>query len=163
MAPLPTIDDPNDGKVFIHAPAWTDSYTKRNWEHPDLIGVFGMLPAIDGVDRQTAKRTVAKVARQWSWNRCWGWDFPWIAMAAARTGQSEIAVDMLLCDSPRNRYDDRGVNTGGPCPYLPGNGGLLYAIAMMAAGWDGAPDTPCPGFPQNGKWKVRFEGLHKAP
>ncbi|MDD3587759.1 MAG: hypothetical protein PHQ75_11320 [Thermoguttaceae bacterium] len=163
LAPLPVVNDPVDGKVFIHAPAWTDSYTKRNWEHPDLIGVFGMLPPVDGVDRQTAKRTVAKVARQWNWNRCWGWDFPWIAMAAARTGQSKIAVDMLLCDSSRNVYDVRGVNTGGPCPYLPGNGGLLYAVAMMAAGWDGAPDTPCPGFPQDGTWNVRFEGLHKAP
>mgnify|MGYP003445866336 CR=1 FL=1 len=33
----------------------------------------------------------------------------------------------------KNRYDARGVNLGGPCPYLPGNGGLLYAVAMMAA------------------------------
>lgn len=23
--------------------------------------------------------------------------------------------------------------------YLPGNGGLLYAVALIAAGWDGAP------------------------
>ena len=41
----------------------------------------------------------------------------------------------------------RGVNTGGPCPYLPGNGGLLYAVAMMAAGWDGAPTNHAPVSP----------------
>ena len=25
---------------------------------------------------------------------------------------------------------------------VPGNGGLLYAVAMMAAGWDGRPARP---------------------
>ena len=63
----------------------------------------------------------------------------------------------------KNRYDDRGVNTGGPCPYLPGNGGLLYAVAMMAAGWDGAPTNHAPGFPSDGTWNVRWEGLKRAP
>jgi hypothetical protein len=57
----------------------------------------------------------------------------------------------------------RGVNNGGPCPYLPGNGGLLYAVAMMAADWDHAPDRPAPGFPNDGNWTVKWEGLKKAP
>ena len=38
LAPLPTVDG-----LFVHSPEWTDTYTKRNWEHPDPIGVFGML------------------------------------------------------------------------------------------------------------------------
>jgi hypothetical protein len=38
--------------------------------------------------------------------------------------------------------------------YLPGNGGLLSAVAMMTAGWDGCPDRPAPGFPDNGKWNA---------
>ena len=62
----------------------------------------------------------------------------------------------------KNYYYERGVCTGGPCPYLPGNGGLLYAVAMMAAGWDGAPENPAPGFPNNGSWTVRWEGLKPA-
>jgi hypothetical protein len=86
-----------------------------------------------------------------------------MAMAAARTGEPGIAVEALLKDSGRNHYDRRGVNTGGPCPYLPGNGGLLYAVAMMAAGWDGAPNRPAPGFPDDGSWTVKWEGLLKAP
>ena len=57
-------------------------------------------------------------------------------MAAARLGRPDLAVAMLLDDSPRNRFDEQGVNRGGPCPYLPGNGGLLYAVALMCAGWD---------------------------
>jgi len=67
---------------------------------------------------------------------------------------------MLLYDSNRNLYDERGLNGGW---YLPGNGGLLYVIAMMAAGWDGSPEgLHAPGFPQDGSWKVRYEGLKKA-
>ena len=86
-----------------------------------------------------------------------------MAMAAARTGQPQMAVEALLKDSGRNQYDARGVNTGGPCPYLPGNGGLLYAAAMMAAGWDGAPQRNAPGFPSDGSWTVKWEGLNVAP
>jgi hypothetical protein len=47
--------------------------------------------------------------------------------------------------------------------YLPGNGGLLYAVAMMAAGWDGAPKRHAPGFPDDGTWIVHWEGLRAAP
>jgi len=35
--------------------------------------------------------------------------------------------------------------------------------AMMAAGWDGGPNRPAPGFPGDGSWVVRYEGLRKAP
>ena len=52
--------------------------------------------------------------------------------------------------------------TGGPFPYFPSNGGLLYAIAMMAAGWDGAPVKHAPGFPADGRWVVRWENLARA-
>jgi hypothetical protein len=158
LAPLPVAEG-----VYVHSAEWTDTYTKRAWEHPDPIGVLGMLPATDGVDPDTAHRTVCKVWETWDWNRCWGWDFPWMAMAAARTGEPAIAIEALLKASDRNGYDQRGVNTGGPCPYLPGNGGLLYAVAMMAAGWDGAPPRHAPGFPDNGQWTVRWEGLKPAP
>jgi hypothetical protein len=46
--------------------------------------------------------------------------------------------------------------------YMPGNGGLLAAIAMMVAGYDGSK-TPMPGIPNNGKWKIKWEGLKKMP
>ena len=47
--------------------------------------------------------------------------------------------------------------------YLPANGGLLYAAAMMAAGWDASPRRNAPGFPGNGQWNVRWENLQPAP
>ena len=158
LAPLPVVDG-----VFVHSAEWTDTYTKRAWEHPDPVGVLGMLPPIEGVDFETARRTVRKVWETWTWNRVWGWDCPWMAMAAARTSQPQMAVEALLKDSNHNQYDARGINAGGPCPYLPGNGGLLYAVAMMAAGWDGAPQRNAPGFPSDGSWTVKWEGLKPAP
>lgn len=158
MASLPV-----DSGVYIHSPEWKDTYTTRAWEHPDPIGVFGMLPYQTNVDTTIAHRTLLKVWKTWAWERCWGWDFPWTAMAAARLGEPELAIDALLKDAgTKNHYDERGVCTGGPCPYLPGNGGLLYAVAMMSAGWDGAPDVNAPGFPKDGSWVVKWEGLKTA-
>lgn len=159
LSPLPTEDG-----VFVHSTQWHDTYTKRAWEHPDPIGVLGMLPPIEDVDAETAHRTVLKVWNTWNWDKTWGWDYPWMAMAAARVGEPKIAVEALLKESARNQFDARGLNIGGPCPYLPGNGGLLYAIAMMAAGWDDAPPgKDAPGFPDDGSWTVKWEGLKKAP
>jgi hypothetical protein len=157
LAPLPETEG-----VFVHSAEWSDTYGKRAYEHPDPVGVLGMLPPMVGVDAATAHRTVLKVWESWQWDRTWGWDCPWMALAAARVGEPRIAIEALLKDSARNRFDERGINLGGPCPYLPGNGGLLYAIAMMAAGWDGAPNKTAPGFPDDGSWAVKWEGLKPA-
>jgi len=46
---------------------------------------------------------------------------------------------------------------------MAGNGGLLTAIAMMSAGWDGSPDVHTPGFPKDNNWVVEFEGLKPLP
>ena len=147
--------------VFVDYADCTNTYTSTANGHPDPIGVFGMLPPIEGVDPEVAHNTVLKVWNTWDWNNTWGWDFPWMAMAAARTGEPQIAVDVLLKKSLQNQFDIRGVNNGW---YLPGNGGLLYAVAMMAAGWDGTPaDKHAPGFPDDGNWVVKWEGLRKAP
>jgi hypothetical protein len=158
LAPLP-----QTGGVYVDSMEWLDPAKRRAWEHPDPIGPLGMLPPTGSIDPATAQRTVREVWTTWDWNRCWGWDFPWMAMAAARTGQPDIAIEALLKDCSRNHYDERGANTGGSDPYLPGNGGLLYAVAMMAAGWDGAPARHAPGFPDNGQWNVRWENLEPAP
>jgi hypothetical protein len=87
------------------------------------------------------------------------------AMAAARAGEPEIAIDALMMESPKNRYLTNGHNyqREGLTIYLPGNGGLLTAAAMMAAGWDGAPNMQAPGFPKNGTWVVRWENLRPLP
>lgn len=158
LSPLPMKDG-----VYLLSPDWPDTYTKYNRDHPDLVGVLGMLPPTEAIDADVVRRSLDKTLKEWQWANTWGWDQPWTAMCAARLGKPSVAVDALLMDVPHNQYDWRGVNLGGPCPYLPGNGGVLYAVAMMAAGWDGAPDHNAPGFPNDGSWVVKWEGLKKAP
>jgi hypothetical protein len=83
-------------------------------------------------------------------------------MTAARLGEPTTAVDLLLMETEKNRYLANGHNwqrPNLPC-YLPGNGGLLYAVAMMAGGWRDAPAGSAPGFPANGSWNVRSEGFN---
>jgi len=158
LAPLPEKDG-----LYIFSNYRSDTFATRTFDHVDNIGIAGMLPPFPGLDPAMARRTVEEVGRSWNWDATWGWDFPWMAMAAARVGDAKLAVDALLNLSVKNHYDERGICTGGPGPYLPGNGGLLYAAAKMAAGWEGAPNRPTPGFPDNGRWTVRYEGLRKAP
>jgi hypothetical protein len=85
-----------------------------------------------------------------------------VAMAAARCGNPDLAVDMLLYNSPGFQFDEHGLATGGPFPYFPSNGALLTAVAMMAAGWDGS-EGEAPGFPNNGNWVVKYENFNILP
>jgi hypothetical protein len=87
-----------------------------------------------------------------------------LAMSGAKHGRPDIAVDALLHPSKKNAFNKTGLSTGGPFPYFPSNGGLLYAVAMMCAGWDGNNnENNSPGFPQDGSWDVKWEGLSSAP
>jgi len=133
--------------------------------HPAMLASLGVLPSSPMVDAKTMERTLEHVMRAWPRDRMWGWDFPLTAMTAARLGRSDLAVDALLLDWPKNRYLPNGHNfQEARLPiYLPGNGGLLAAVALMAAGWDGAPPGPAPGLPADGSWVVRSEGLRRAP
>lgn len=155
-----------DGK---YAFTWTtpDSYTNPKWndDHPAVLGAFGMLPG-PGIDHKTMHTTFDWVWQHWNWPNTWGWDYPLVAMCAARVGEPARAVDALLLDTPKNFYRVNGHNHQRPglTIYLPGNGGLLAATAMMAAGWDGAPkDKHAPGFPDDGSWTVRYENLQTMP
>ncbi len=156
LAPLPVQDG-----VYLLEEHLPDSYTAWNYNHPSVAGIFGILPGA-GVDRDTMKRTLDKVMDCWRWKDTWGWDFPMLAMTAARLGEPDRAVDLLL--HKNFDFDERGYPVGGgPWPYLPSSGGLLYAAAFMAAGWDGGPAENAPGFPHDGKWQVHAEGLKTAP
>ena len=136
---------------------------QRN-DHPALLGACGMLPN-NAVDRDAMRRTLNEVLQSWNWETTWGWDYPLIAMTAARLGEPEKAIDALMMKVQKNTYLNNGHNfqNNNLTIYLPGNGGLLAAAAMMAAGWDGAPKIHAPGFPHDGKWIVKFEGLERMP
>jgi hypothetical protein len=157
LSALPT----REGVYLAHENC-PQTFTERNHDHPSMLGALGMLSG-RGVDRETMRRTLKRVMNEWQWDQTWGWDYPLTAMTAARLGETKIAVDALLMKVEKNRYLPNGHNyqrPNLPC-YLPGNGGLLYASAMMAAGWTGAPRRSAPGFPDDGSWRVKAENLNR--
>ncbi|KAI0365991.1 hypothetical protein BV20DRAFT_982235 [Pilatotrama ljubarskyi] len=159
LAPLPIEDGLYAVYEGIPSDFWdTPTYTN---DHPALVGLYGWLPQTANVSLDMAKATAEKVWTSWNISNCWGWDFPMLAMSAARNEESEKAVGWLL--HPLFEFDDVGMPVGGvrvPTPYFPGSGALLYAVAMMAEGWDGSQGT-APGFPRE-NWGVRTEGISKA-
>jgi hypothetical protein len=148
-----------------------------NRDHPSFLGALGLLPG-EGVDRETMRRTLDAVQAHWDLRQTWGWDFPLMAMTAARLHEPEKALDLLFYAAPNNRFGPAGmtprlhleIEATGATPtyhkdaetYFGSNGSLLLAVALMAAGWDGE-SAPAPGFPADGRWRVRSEGVLRLP
>ena len=157
---------PQKDGVYLAAESAPDGYTnpKLKTDHPAVLAAYGMLPYNDKLDTLVMKKTFNLVWDAWDWKDTWGWDFPMTAMTAARLNMPEKAIDALFMPIKTNTYLPNGHNYQDSRLrlYLPGNGGLLAAVAMMCAGWDGST-TNNPGFPKNGKWKVKWEGLKRMP
>jgi hypothetical protein len=156
-----------------------------NRDHPSFLMAYGYIPG--RVDVETMRRTFRATEENWDIRQTWGWDFPILAMTAARLGEPEKAVDWLFADLKNNQWGATGmtprvhldahveqllVNAPPPGPdgagyrraaetYFPSNGSLLLAVGMMAAGWDGSQGD-APGFPKEG-WRVRVEGVSRYP
>jgi hypothetical protein len=178
IAPIPE----KDGKYVAlgsHPDTW-DNLDSRH-DHPTMLAPIGLLPPqAPYTDRPTMERTLDAVLAHWDWAaKIWGWDYPMIAMTAARLGRPETAVEILLRDGPNNIYlpnghapvrSDEKVDPNAPAGarrreiavYLPANGSFLAAAALMIAGWDGSTEE-FPGIPQDGTWRVRAEGLKRLP
>jgi hypothetical protein len=108
------------------------------------------------------KNTFNWIWNNWRWKDTWGWDYPMVAMTATRLNMPDKAVDALIMPVQKNTYLNNGHNFQDDrlTIYLPGNGGLLAAAAMMCAGYEGS-DAVNPGIPKTAAWKVRSEGLRK--
>ena len=141
-----------------------DFALKCRSDHPAVLGVCGLLPATSLYNKETMEKTLNWAMQNWNWATTWGWDYGMMAMCAARLGQGETALQALLNDKGKNTYLINGHNFQEPKRlrlYLPGNGSLLDAVAMMCAGWDGCTEPNNPGFPKDGKWNVRWEGFQR--
>lgn len=174
MPPLPVFEEKYTA-LESHPDTWTDIASRH--DHPSFLMALGFLPGGPEVDRATMDRTLTAVLKEWDWEaKIWGWDYPMVAMTAARLGRSEDAVEILLRDGPNNRYTPNG-----HCPqgsdyvrksqsegrteiavYLPANGAFLSAVALMVGGWDGCTEE-FPGIPKDGTWHVRAENLQRLP
>ncbi|TWT36984.1 hypothetical protein KOR34_19300 [Posidoniimonas corsicana] len=158
IAPLPVRDG-------VYTAIENAPFTRRR-DHPSMLGALGVMPEVGLVDRGTMSHTLDDVRGDWDWAETWGWDYPMMAMTAARLDRGADAVDCLLMDAPKNNYLQNGHcrQTDRLPIYLPANGGLLTAVGMMAAGWDSpTPLRAAPGFPDDGAWRVRHEGLRPMP
>src|ERR1039457_4018626 len=98
----------------------------------------------------SSRRRHTRLQGDWSSDVCSSDLFPMVAMTAASLGERALAVDALLMETPKNTWLPNGHNwQRANLPlYLPGNGGLLLAMAHMAK---------LGTFPE--MWEARWEGL----
>lgn len=161
LSPLAYLDG-----LYLASEDAVDTYKDIRFtsDHPAVLGALGMMPQCKLVRPDYMQNTLDWIWDNWNWGKTWGWDYPMTAMSAARLGDPEKAVGALLMDKRTNTYLVNGHNYQDERlrVYLPGNGGLLTAVAMMCAGWDGN-EVPTPGFPKNGKWNVVWEDLVPMP
>jgi protein-glucosylgalactosylhydroxylysine glucosidase len=161
LSPLPVQDS-----KYLFTESATDSYTnpKFRTDHPSVLAALGVMPQTGQVSVPIMKNTFNWIWNNWSWKETWGWDFPMTAMTATRLSMPEKAMDALMMKTQTNTYLTNGNNYQDERLriYLPGNGGLLTAIAMMVAGYDGN-NNALPGIPKDGTWTVKWEGLKKMP
>ncbi len=165
LSPLPV----SDGK-YLEIETSPDIYRQPGGIPTSELMALGYLPQTPKVDPAIARRTFDEVNRR-SRNgikRWVSWSMGQGAMTAARLGETDAAVGIVTNDSPAARFRNNGLvpRAAEPldCPaFLPVNASLLDAVGLMAAGWDGGPPVPAPGFPQDGTWKVRSEGLNRMP
>lgn len=155
-----------DGLLLAHRGCY-DTYTNSRYltDHPSVVGAYGLIPN-DRIDPQIFKNTLDIIYKKWDFKTMWGWDFAMMAMTETRLGNPNRAIDILLMDTYKNKYYPNGHNyqlSRADLPvYLPGNGSLLLAAAMMIGGYKGAKEK-MPGIPKDGMWQVTFENIFEMP
>ncbi|KAK2754562.1 hypothetical protein FQN54_006963 [Arachnomyces sp. PD_36] len=155
LAPLPI----SNGTYVVYEgipDMWNNAtYTD---DHPAMLGIYGWLPPPSDLNLTIMENTRDMVYDKWNLPNSYGWDFPLLAMNAARLRDPERAIQFLL--DPHFQFDDAGYPVGGarvPTPYFPSSSSMLLALAMMAGGW---PGQDGPLFPDG--WAVEAEGFTKA-
>jgi hypothetical protein len=160
----------------------------QNRDHMSFLMPLGWLPGRD-VDKATMRRTFERMKRDWDLRQTWGWDYPMVAMTAARLNAPEEAIDWLFFDAKNNKFGTSGMT---PRVHLDAHAAAFVPTATGAgAQVDAGPDGPGyqraaeTYFPSNGAlllavalmargwdgqtgaapgfpksgWKVRAEGL----
>lgn len=128
-------------------------------DHPSMLMALGWLPDTGLIDPERMADTLDAVWAEWDLQSSWGWDYPVLAMTAARLGQIDRALEALLLPSPKNVFLANGHNPQMPgflTLYLPANGGLLAAIAHIAAAVERGHDLP-------EGWSLTAEGMDVLP
>lgn len=104
----------------------------QNRDHPSLLMPLGWLPG-RGVDKAAMRRTLDRVRRDWDLRQTWGWDYPMLAMTAARLDAPGEALDWLFFDARNNQFGISGMT---PRVHLDAH---AVAFVPMATGAGAAP------------------------
>jgi hypothetical protein len=157
-----------DGK-YVEIETEPHIYDKPGGIPTSMIYALGYVPKTPLIDTAIMHNTFDEVLRRSpnGFDRWVSWSMGQGANTAVRLGEYETAVNIITNDAPKARFLPQGYvrRPAEPdgCPaYMPVNGSFLNAIGLMAGGWDGAEGN-APGFPKDGKWVVRAEGLNPMP
>jgi hypothetical protein len=153
---------------YVDVETEPDLFERKKVLPSSMLMALGFLPQTPMVDPEIMRATFREICARNGMEHWYSWAMGKAAMTAARLGEPEKAVEILTNEAPPARFMNNGhvrrpkeMNT---CvAFLPVNASLLSAVALMAAGWDGAPKVAAPGFPQDGTWKVKWEGLQPMP
>lgn len=126
----------------------------KNRDHPSFLMAYGFIPGAR-IDPVAMRRTFEAVEQNWDVRQTWGWDFPMMAMTAARLGEPEKAVDWLFADLKNNQWGVTGMtprvhldeHADELVPVSAGAGGVAMAVNPDGAGYRRAAETY---FPSNG-------------
>jgi hypothetical protein len=126
----------------------------KNRDHPSLLMAYGFIPG-DRIDVAAMRRTFDAVEDNWDVRQTWGWDFPMMAMTAARIGEPEKAVKWLFADLKNNQWGVSGMTprvhvdeaANELVPMTGGAGGVKMAVNPDGPGYRRAAETY---FPSNG-------------
>ena len=80
----------------------------KNRDHPSFLMAYGFIPGAR-IDAATMRRTFDAMEATWDRRQTWGWDFPMIAMTAARLGERDKAVDWLFAPLKNNQWGPTGM------------------------------------------------------
>ncbi|WP_347304154.1 hypothetical protein V5740_05965 [Croceibacterium sp. TMG7-5b_MA50] len=112
----------------------------RNRDHPSLLMAHGFIGG-ERIDPAIMARTYDTVKAHWDLRQTWGWDFPMLAMTAARLGRPDDAVAWLFAEQKNNQWGPTGMT---PRVHYEGHADDLVPTTGGAGGVDQAvsPDGP---------------------
>jgi hypothetical protein len=127
----------------------------KNQDHPSFLMAYGLIGG-DRIDPATMRATLRATEDNWDLRQTWGWDFPMVAMTAARLGEPQDAVAWLFQDLKNNQWGVSGMtprvhldahfDTYVPAP-APAAGRAQEAALADGPGYRRAAETY---FPSNG-------------
>ncbi|WP_448701389.1 hypothetical protein ACFGVR_04305 [Mucilaginibacter sp. AW1-3] len=134
----------------------------------DMIMALGYLPQTPMIDPKIMATTFDKIYERGGMRSFISWSLGKGALTAARLGEQQKAIDILCNDTFGAHFLNNGhvqrAKEPLTCPaYLPANSAFMAAAGLMIVGWDSGPNINAPGFPKDGSWNVKWEGLNKLP